>query len=295
MTKIRTDEGALGRTLQTKRAKIKDDDTCVCETRLQMPVKREEFATLAGLPPEVIETLYTEEGAPIANLEIRVEKRELSVNGKCWRGEGKHAAELKLKKAIASVLRFKLEPSGAIFICTVRWRAAGDEVEDVKDLLGQWCSLDLSLMFVQGQQEKLDLGGGSTKHTTTTLTVVDAPVHTECCGVTRETCLAGVAAGEAKCCEKCVHERPLRPDEDLPAGVPPIRKLAPSDQEPATTRLRERVNALGLGYAVPDGPRVWFAFSPAELQKIIRFCDRRENGETPNPPASLKQFKQKKE
>ncbi len=261
MTTIRTDEGVLGRALQAKRGKIKGDEATICETRLQMPATRAQLESLAGFPPGFVEHLFNAEGAPVAHMEIRIEKRELHANGKCWRGDKEHAQVLAIKRGTASNLRFKLEPNGAIFICSMRWRAAGDETEECDGMLGQWCSIEMTFKHVEEQQAPLQLDGDKA----VTVTVVEGG-----------------------------GERPKLPGEDLPPGVPEIPSL--SGQEPHAikeARLRERL--VALGFEVPNDPRVWYGFSSPELQKVMRYVDRVEAGEKPYLPATIKQWKRKEQ
>ena len=158
--KIKTDDGAIGRSLKTTATKTDDSDETVCEIKAQLTVKRAEIDWLAGFPADFAAHFYSEDGAPIANMELRLPKRELGVSGKLWRGDDEHASTLVLKKATADSLRFKLEPNGAVLICRISWRAAGDEIEEVKDLLGKWCSVELTFSDPLSKQAKLQLAGG---------------------------------------------------------------------------------------------------------------------------------------
>lgn len=272
--KIKTDDGAIGKSLKTTATKTDDSGETICEIKAQMTIKRAEIDFLAGFPPKYSERFYTEDGAPIANMELRFPKRELTVGGKLWRGEPPHAATLPLKKATADALRFKLEPNGAVFICRIAWRAAGDEVEEVKDLLGKWCSIDLDFSDPREKQTKLDLKGGGKKK----------PADGEGDAHKQTTIDDGAPAPGTE------GGRPLRPDENLPPGVPPIRTLGapPAEDDPGS--LRDRLIAQGL--AIPDDPRVWFTFSPAQIQSVLKWVKKREDGAgDPGPmPRVLKPF-----
>lgn len=159
-THIRTDDGAIGKSLKTTATKSDDTGETVCEVKVQMTVQRPEIDQLAGLPAGFASTFYDELGTPIANMELRFPKRELAVDGKLWRGDDNQSATLPLKNATADALRFKLEPNGAVLICRMTWRATGDETEEVRDLLGRWCSVDLTFVDPHENQEQLPLEGG---------------------------------------------------------------------------------------------------------------------------------------
>lgn len=154
--RIRTEDGAIGKSITAKRKKIGDSDKTICEIKVQMTVNRRQFEQLAGLPEGWCNNFYAEEGLPIAAMSLLMTKRELEVSGQLSRGEEDFEAVLEVNKATASDMRFVPEPNTAIFICKLSWVAAGDEVDDVKDLLGSFCSVDLRFK-TPAEQGKLAL------------------------------------------------------------------------------------------------------------------------------------------
>lgn len=155
--RIRTEDGACGKSITAKRKKINGIDQTVCSLKVQMAVNRREFEQLAGYPDQYCNHFYTEEGMPVANISLLLTKRELDVNGTITAAgdDDKPRDCLALKNAVASDMRFVPEPNTAAFICKLTWIAAGDEVEEVKDLLGCFCNVDLKFT-TPPEQKALD-------------------------------------------------------------------------------------------------------------------------------------------
>lgn len=160
--KVRSEDGAVGKSIRASRKKVDDNEQTICEIRVQMTVTREQFAQLAGVPYSLVESFYGEEGLPLERMSLLLTKRELAAHGKLTRGEGEHTATLEIKKATAVNLTFVPEPNMAVFICKLSWIAAGDEVEDVKDLLGCYCNVDMTFKG-PAEQRNLSLVAGKTK------------------------------------------------------------------------------------------------------------------------------------
>lgn len=155
--KIRTDDGAVGKAMSTKRIKQGDSDQTVCEIKVQMSVNRREFEQLAGFPERFADHFYADTGLPVAPISILMLKRELECRGALHRGEQQTHANLHLERATATDLRFVLEPNSAVFICALKWLAAGDEVDEISGLLG--CPCEVALEFsVPAEQGKLPFG-----------------------------------------------------------------------------------------------------------------------------------------
>ena len=155
--RIRTEDGACGKSITAKRKKINGTDQTVCSLKVQMAVNRREFEQLAGFPDRYCDHFYTEEGMPVANISLLLTKRELDVNGTITAAgdDDKPRDCLPVKMATASDMRFVPEPNTAVFICKLSWIAAGDEVEEVKDLLGCFCNIDLKFT-TPPEQKPLD-------------------------------------------------------------------------------------------------------------------------------------------
>lgn len=157
--RIQSDDGAIGKSITARRKKIEDTENTVCEVRVQMTVNRRQFEALAGFPDRFCDHFYTEEGEPRSRMSLLMTKRELLVSGTLKRGDEGFEAVLKVSKATASDMRFVPEPNTAVFICKLSWLAAGDEVEDIKNLLGSFCSVDLKFK-VPAEQQNLPLAAG---------------------------------------------------------------------------------------------------------------------------------------
>lgn len=122
-------------------------------------VSRDQMDELAGLPIGVTSQLYNELGAPYQRMSFLLPKRVLLVSGNVEhrRESGATIAKLKLTKAAAGSLRFNLDTPDehgptAMLSFTLMWKAAGDEIEDVKDLLAHTCFLAVTFKEENNQQ-----------------------------------------------------------------------------------------------------------------------------------------------
>jgi hypothetical protein len=145
----------IGRSMKTDRpSKPGDgDDTVTCSIGFKgLRVSRDLADELAGWPIGCTNTMYNELGAPYQHTEIKLPKRVLMVGGKIEhrRESGASIATLQLpdKKSAAGHLHFTLDtpddkgPTVSIS-GTIMWKAAGDEVDEVRPLLRHSCWAEL--------------------------------------------------------------------------------------------------------------------------------------------------------
>lgn len=145
----------VGRSMKTDRpSKPGDgDDTVTCSIGFKgLRISRDLADELAGWPIGCMNALYNELGAPYQHTEITLPKRVLMVSGKIEhrRESGDAIAVLSLpsKRSAAGNLHFKLDvpddkgPTVSIS-GVIMWKAAGDEVDEVRPLLRQSCWAEL--------------------------------------------------------------------------------------------------------------------------------------------------------
>lgn len=147
-------ECTLGKKMQTAREKSGglEDEIVTCTIKVRaVRVDRDSMDELAGLPIGCTAMLFNELGAPFQHMSFLLPKRVLLGTGTIehQRESGAVSAALKLKDALVDSLRFNLdmpEEGGptAMLSFDVHWRAAGDEVEDVSDLLSRACRMVLT-------------------------------------------------------------------------------------------------------------------------------------------------------
>lgn len=145
----------IGRSMKTDRpSKPGDgDDTVTCSIGFKgLRVSRDLADELAGWPIGCTNAMYNELGAPYQHTEIALKKRVLMVGGKIEhrRESGASTATLQLpdKKSAAGHLHFTLDtpddkgPTVSIS-GIIMWKAAGDEVDEVRPLLRHSCWAEL--------------------------------------------------------------------------------------------------------------------------------------------------------
>lgn len=144
-------------------------DEVLCTLAIKgVRVQRDQMDELAGLPVGATSHLYDELGAPFQHMSFLLPKRMLLFIGKieARKESGATTAELDLKKAIVSSMRFSVDTPDdqgptAVMSFTLQWKAAGDEGEDVKHLLRDRCYMDGK--FADEPQKPLNLTSASSK------------------------------------------------------------------------------------------------------------------------------------
>lgn len=165
---IKTNKAHIGKKMAVDRVKVDDADMVVCKITLAFDATREQAAEIAGIPLASLMSLYNESGTPVQHASILLTKRELLVKGRIARHiaqdqqedlvePNKKPPELQLPKALAKDMRFVLEPMKAGFRGSIMWKAAGDEVEDIKALLAT--DAEIALTFEDPKVELRAQGG----------------------------------------------------------------------------------------------------------------------------------------
>jgi hypothetical protein len=148
----------LAKSLAVKREKDADDDTAVaCHLKFsEMFVEREVFDELCRQPIGWHQAFYDELGAPVGALEVSLPGRAWSVTGKITAGP-QRAEQLSLLEAQLTGVSLELTKLGVLVSGAVSWKARGDEVEDLTELLGGLVSVEWRLTD-GGQQDMLKDG-----------------------------------------------------------------------------------------------------------------------------------------
>jgi hypothetical protein len=144
-------------------------DEVLCTLAIKgVRVQRDQMDELCGWPIGCTSQLYDELGAPFQHTSFLLPKRMLLFVGtiEARKESGATTAELALKKAIVSSMRFSLDTPDdqgptAVMSFTLQWKASGDEGDDVKHLLRDRCFLEGK--FADEPQKPLDLTSNSPK------------------------------------------------------------------------------------------------------------------------------------
>lgn len=132
--------------MQTSATKLDDDTEMVtCAIGLKgIRVSREAAEELSGLPIGTWTPLFNEVGMPRERMSILLPKRELLGAGSVdhRKDSGASVAKLEVSDAIVADLRFNLdvpddEGPTVMMSFTLVWKAEGDEVDQVRYLLGR--------------------------------------------------------------------------------------------------------------------------------------------------------------
>lgn len=136
----------LAKTFSVKREKV-DDDTEVVIAHLKIGetfIDREQVDELLRQPIGwSAEALFDELGAPRARLTLTLGGLcQLTYTGVINGGKKPTDPLLKLKEAAIDGVSIELTKLGALLSCQLSWEAAGDEVDDIADMLGLICNVD---------------------------------------------------------------------------------------------------------------------------------------------------------
>lgn len=150
----------VARSFSVKSEKAPDDtEVVVAHLRIaEVMIGRDELDELCGQPfGWSTDALFDEFGAPLAHLTLTLHRSEWSASGVIRGGDKSTDPRLTLKDAELSSVTLELAPLGALLACQLSWVAAGDEVDDIADMLGKLCGVDLVLTD-GGQQDMLRSG-----------------------------------------------------------------------------------------------------------------------------------------
>lgn len=142
----------VGKKMATQRDSDGDAEIVTCRINVKdVRVSRDQMDELAGWPIGCTQLLFDELGQPHQRTSFLLAKRELLSTGKIEhrRDSGAVMASLNIKVAAVGDLRFLLDVPDdngptAMMSFTLVWKAEGDEVEDVEDLLKRSCIMDMT-------------------------------------------------------------------------------------------------------------------------------------------------------
>ena len=135
----------LAKSFTARREKGEDeaDSNVTCSLKFsELPVARGEIDELVGLPLGLTERLFDELGAPLAPLTLSSKKRALEASGRV----SFNASKLTLgSDCELTDIAVTLKELGGLLEATLTWSALGDETEEVAELLGRCCHLELTV------------------------------------------------------------------------------------------------------------------------------------------------------
>lgn len=136
----------VAKSFAVKREKAPDDtEVVVAHLRIaEVMIGRDELDELCGQPVGwSTDALFDEFGAPRAHLSLTLHRSEWSASGVISGGSKPADPRLRLKDAELGSLSLDLTKLGALLACQLSWVAAGDEVDDIADMLGQVCACEV--------------------------------------------------------------------------------------------------------------------------------------------------------
>ncbi len=117
-------------------------------------VDREQLDELCQQPIGWAETaLFDDMGAPRASLTLTLHRDDLTLSGVIKGGDKSHYPKLTLKGAELGAVTLELTKFGALLGGTLSWIAAGDEVDDIADMLG--CECSFVVVITDGGQDDM--------------------------------------------------------------------------------------------------------------------------------------------
>lgn len=150
-------ECVLGKTLSVKREKEESQEFLRCHLALAgLFIPSASINTLCDQQPKWIEgAVFDDMGAPRMRLTLGLSDTALFISGTIRRGDGRDAHILQLRQgATISGIHLELVPLGANMKAKLTWDTAGDEADDVSELLGRACIADITIEDA-GQQDML--------------------------------------------------------------------------------------------------------------------------------------------
>lgn len=157
------------KSMKTSADKSGDDEIVTCRIGVQgIRVHADQMEELGGLPIGACNPLFTDTGMPLQRMSILFPKRELVAEGKIEhrRESGAANATLEVSTAVVADLRFNLDvPEEGQETClmsfTLIWKAAGDEVEEVRGLLNRkGCLMKMKFREPELSQQQDAFNGG---------------------------------------------------------------------------------------------------------------------------------------
>lgn len=138
----------VAKSFSVKREK-RDDGTEIVVAHLKVAdvmLDRDQIDEIVGLPIGWSQSaLFDDQGAPYRRFTIGVPRTDLAATGVIRGGRDDDGPSLTLRDAELSAITLDLTTLGALLSCGLAWRAAGDEVDDIADLLGKLCAIRVVL------------------------------------------------------------------------------------------------------------------------------------------------------
>ena len=138
----------VAKTFAIKREKAPDDsEVVIAHLKISdVLIDRDQLVVLCAQPIGWSQTaLFDELGAPLLHATLELHRVEWRLSGVIRGGDTKASPRLTLKGADVTALTLELTKHGALMACALSWQAAGDEVDDVADLLGKTCAIECVL------------------------------------------------------------------------------------------------------------------------------------------------------
>ncbi len=139
----------VAKSFSVKREK-RDDDTEAVIAHLKIAellLDRDQVDEIVGLPIGwSSQSLFDEFGAPLVNMALVLGRKDLTLSGVIRGGKDDESGpRLTLRDAEVSGITLDLTKLGALLSCGLAWEAAGDEVDDIADMLGKLCAIEAQL------------------------------------------------------------------------------------------------------------------------------------------------------
>lgn len=140
----------VAKTFSVKREKGPDDvEVVVAHLKVaDVLLSRDQLDEVAGMPIGWSYTaLFDDQGAPYQRMTLGIPRLDLTATGVIRGGseDEPRAPSLTLRDATVSGIELDLTTYGALLSCGLAWKAAGDEVDDIADLLGKLCGFRVTL------------------------------------------------------------------------------------------------------------------------------------------------------
>jgi hypothetical protein len=149
----------VAKSFSVKREKQADDsETVVAHLKVgEIMLDRDQLDELCAQPIGwSAGALFDEFGAPRAHLSLVLTPRgKVTLSGVVDGGKKPADPRLKLKDADVGSIMLDLTKLGAMLSCQLSWAAAGDEVDDIADMLGKTCNI-VAVLEDGGQGDLLD-------------------------------------------------------------------------------------------------------------------------------------------
>ena len=138
----------IAKSFSVKREKT-DDDTESVIAHLKISdamLDREQIDEVIGLPIGWAQSaLFDDFGAPRAALTLALARDDWTLTGTISGGDKPGSPSLTLSDAQVIGIELALTKHGALLSCGLAWVAAGDEVDDIADMLGKLCAIRVVL------------------------------------------------------------------------------------------------------------------------------------------------------